>query len=130
MHPVIHFKSNRFDISSEPENPINPIRGVSLLKWLFERVPKDLGMSEPDAEDWGWYSYVTWQGRRYLVGACAHESPDGNHEWVLQLDKTRSVVERLLGRARLTTDDHVLTLIMGLISSEPTFTEVSVESGP
>ena len=130
MHPVIHFKSSRFDVSSEPENPINPIRGVSLLQWLLERLPKDLGMSEPDAEDWGWYSYVTWQGRQYLVGACVHESPDGNHEWVLQIDKNRGFIERLMGRARLTADDYVFSLIMGLISNEPAFTEVSVESGP
>jgi hypothetical protein len=129
MHPVIQFKSSRFDVSSEPENPINPIRGVSLLRWLFERVPKDLEVSEPDAEDWGWYSYVTWEGRQYLVGACVHENQDGNHDWVLQVDKTRSVIERLLGRARLTADDYVFSLIMGLISNEPAFTEVSVQSG-
>lgn len=130
MHPVIHFKSSLFDVSSEPDNPINPIRGVSLLGWLTGRVPSDLDMSEPDAEDWGWYSCVTWQGRKYLVGACVHESPDGNHEWVLQVDKIRSFFERLLGRAVLTADDHVFSTIMGLISREPAFTDVSVESGP
>lgn len=130
MHPVIHFKSSCFDVSTEPENPINPIRGASLLRWLIERLPEELDMSEPDAEDWGWYSYVTWQGRQYLVGACAHGSADGTHEWVLQVDKTRGFVERLFGRARVTEEDYVFSLIMGLISREPAFTEVSVESGP
>ena len=130
MHPAIHFKSSRFDVSLEPENPINPIRGVSLLNWLREQLPREFEFTEPDAEDWGWYSYATWQGRQYLVGASVHESSDGNHEWVLQVEKQRRLVEKLLGRERITADDHVLSTIMGLVSRESSFTEVSVESGP
>jgi hypothetical protein len=61
MHPVIHFQSRLFDVAREPENPIDPIRGTSLLEWLCAHVPAHLAMSAPEAEDWGWYSHVDWE---------------------------------------------------------------------
>ena len=130
MHPVIHFQSKLFDVSVEPKNPINPIRGTSLLEWLRVRVPANLAMSAPKAEDWGWYSHIDWQGRAYMVGSCAHESPDGNHEWVLQVDKPRSVKERLFGQGKMSAEDSCFTFLHGLITQEAAFTDVSVESGP
>jgi hypothetical protein len=117
-------------VSREPENPINPIRGTSLLEWLRERVPANLAMSAPAAEDWGWYSHVDWQGRSYMIGSCVHESPDGNHECVLQIDKSRSVKERLFGQGKMSVDDPCFTFFHNLIIQERAFTDVSVESGP
>ncbi|RIK95964.1 MAG: hypothetical protein DCC72_05890 [Burkholderiales bacterium] len=129
MHPVIRFQSRLFDLSRERLNPINPIPGISLLEWLRERVPASLSLSEPAAEDWGWYSDARIANRGYLVGACAHESPDGNHEWVLQIDKYRSFREKLLGQEKMTGDDPCLALIHALVLQEPEFTNVSVEGG-
>lgn len=130
MHPVIRFNSSRFDLSLEPENPINPIRGISLLHWLKEQLPAELSMTEPEAEDWGWYSCVIWEGRTYLIGACAYNEPDGNHEWVLQFEKHRSLKERLFGRAKMTQEDPCFQFIKGLICGEPSFTHVDIEYGP
>jgi hypothetical protein len=130
MHPVIRFNSNRFNLSLEPENPINPIRGVSLLHWLKEQLPAHLSMTEPDAEDWGWYSFVVWEGRTYLIGSCAYDEPDGNHEWVLQFEKHRSFKEKLLGRAKMTQEDPCFQFIKDLIYREPSFTHVSIEYDP
>ena len=127
MHPVIHFQSRIFDLSVEPENPINPIPGSSLLDWLRERIP---AMSAPSPEDWGWYAYLEEDGRNYLIGSCAHESSDGNHEWVLQIDKQRSLTEKLLGRGKMTSADPCFFLLHSLILQESGFTDVSVESGP
>jgi hypothetical protein len=124
MHPVIHFQSRIFNLDAEPENPIP---GASLLDWLGRHIP---GMSAPAPEDWGWYSHVELDGRRYLIGACAHASPDGNHEWVLQIDKVRSFKEKLFGQARMTTRDPCFSSMHGLIQQEPGFTAISVESGP
>ena len=113
MHPVIHFRSALFDVSREPENPINPIRGVSLLEWLRKRVPADLEMSTPEPEDWGWFSSVAWKGRSYMVGASVNESADGNHEWVLQFEKLRSLKERLLGQGKFSSDDPCFAYFQG-----------------
>lgn len=98
MNYLIEFKSNRFNPSTEPENPINPIRGMSLLKWLKAYLePKGIELTEPDAEDWGWYSYCEWQGQTYLVGAIAFERKreDDPVDWMLQVDKERTALAPL-----------------------------------
>lgn len=130
MRSVIIFHSKLFDVSRELENPNNQISGTSLLEWLRVRVEADLEMSAPESEDWGWYSDVNWQGRSYMIGSSANESPDGNHEWVLQIVKSRSVKERLLGQAKMLADDPCFLYFHGLITQEPAFTEISVERGP
>lgn len=127
MNPAIHFHTRLFDISQEPENPINPIRGWSLLEWLRERAPASLEMTDADHEDWGWFAHVTWEGRVYMVGAAANESEDGNHEWVLSVFKHRSLKESLLGRAKMAADDPCFWFFHGVIAKEPTFEQVSVE---
>lgn len=129
MHPVLHFNSRLFDLATERENPINPIPGVSLLEWLRANLPPPLDLSEPDAEDWGWYSHLDFAGRTYLVGACAHEdaSGAGNHEWVLQVDKLRSWREKLLGRETMAADDPCFAMLHARILKEPAFTDVSIE---
>lgn len=127
MHPVIHFQSSLFDTSLEPENPINPIKGWSLLEWFRAHTPTELAMSAPDSEDWGWYSHVDWHGRTYMVGACAHEGPDGNHEWIVQIDKLRSLKEKLFGQAKMKPDDPCFLYFKELIAQEPAFTDVSTE---
>ena len=38
MHPVATFWTDKFDISREGENPIIPIPGQSLLRWLRDRA--------------------------------------------------------------------------------------------
>lgn len=130
MHPVIRFNSKMFDVSIEPENPINPIRGSSLLAWLRERMPQGSAMSEPAAEDWGWYSHLDWHGRTYLIGSSANEEPDGDHEWVLQIEKSRSLRERLLGRAKMTDSDPCFQYLRDLMAKEPSFANLMVELGP
>jgi len=130
MHPVIRFRTTLFDVSREPENPINPIRGVSVLEWLRKRVPSELAMSSPEPEDWGWFSSVDWRGRLYMVGACANESADGSHEWLLQFEKSRSFKERLLGQGKFASDDPCLAYFQALVTKEPAFAEVSTELGP
>jgi hypothetical protein len=126
-HPIIRFNSKLFDTSIEPLNPINPIKGSSLLEWFRTRVSPDLAMSPPDTEDWGWYSHVNWQGRSYMIGSCAHESPDGNHEWIIQVDKSRSLKERLLGQAKMDEKDPCFLYFKDLVTQESAFTNISVE---
>jgi len=127
MHAAIHFRSSLFDVSREPENPINPIKGSSLLDWLRECVPTNLAMTDKDAEDWGWYCDVTWEGRDYLVGSCAQERDDGNHEWILQIDKLRSFKEKLFGFSKMTADDACFLFFKRLIENEQSFTEVTIK---
>lgn len=127
MAQVIRFKTDRFDVTKEQPNPHNPIAGESLLLWLKDRVSAELTLTEPNTEDWGWYCEVDWHGRTYLLGASASEEETSEREWVLQIEKFRSVKEKLLGRAKMSGDDECASYFQRLIESEPSFKEVSVD---
>jgi hypothetical protein len=128
---VIRFTTSIFDVTSERPNPINPIAGESLLRWLRERARPHCEVSEPDAEDWGWYSSVSWHGRVYMLGASASDEEENEErEWVLQIVKQRSLGEKLLGRARITEDDECVLFFKGLLESERGFKGVSVDPEP
>jgi hypothetical protein len=127
MSRVIRLKTTLFDVTRERPNPINPIPGESLLLWLRERAAPAVALSEPDAEDWGWYASVDWGGRAYLLGASASEDDAGQWEWVLQIEKQRSLFERILGRAKMAEDDPCAGYFQRLLESEPACKEVSVD---
>ncbi|MGZ8253522.1 MAG: hypothetical protein ACXW2G_05490 [Burkholderiaceae bacterium] len=128
MARVIRFMTDKFDVSKERPNPINPIPGESLLIWLQERTQTRTSMSEPDAEDWGWYSSVNWNGRTYLIGASASEEEDeGEREWILQIDKQRTLKEKLLDREAMAADDECAAHFQALLEAEPAFKSVSVD---
>ena len=126
MARVIRFMTDKFDVSKERLNPINPIPGESLLNWLRERARSRAQLTEPDAEDWGWYSYVDWNGRQYLIGASASDD-ESEREWILQIDKQRSIKEKLLGREMMTADDECASFFQSLLEAEPAFKSVSVD---
>jgi len=127
---VIRFSTSKFDVSAERPNPINPIPGESLLLWLRERASPKLVVSEPDTEDWGWYSFVEWNGRRYMLGSSASVEEAGEREWILQIEKRRTFKERLLGRERMLKGDQCAQFFQNLLEQESTFKEVSVDPEP
>ena len=125
---VIRFTTSTFDVTTERPNPINPIAGESLLKWLRERASAQFALSEPEAEDWGWYASLTHNGRAYMLGSSASDEEEGGErEWVLQIVKQRSFAERLLGRARLAEDDECAAYFERLIREETGFKRVCVD---
>ena len=126
MARVIRFMTDKFDVAKERPNPINPIPGESLLVWLREQAQSRAPLSEPDAEDWGWYSFADWNGRQYLIGASASEE-EGEREWILQIDKQRSLKEKLLGREAMAADDECAAYFQSLLEAEPAFKSVSVD---
>src|SRR5688500_8213341 len=101
MAHVITFRTAKFDVGQEPPNPINPIRGESALAWLREGLAElEFSVSMPYAGGWGWYVDVQGMGQTYLLGAIAHADeaePGEVIEWTLQLHKSRSLKDKLLG---------------------------------
>ena len=129
MHYVISFESKVFDLESEEENPINPIKGKSVGEWMAARLDKaGVLVTEVDAEDWGWYVYATYQGNDYLVGfiGLQSESADESPEIIVQVDKKRSLIEWILRKNRMTEDDSFLDLVQSQIRSLPDVTNVEV----
>ena len=129
MEGVIRFTTDLFDVSKERPNEINPIHGESLLLWLAERARGRVQIPEPEAEDWGWYSDIVWDGRSYMLGASAwdEEETGGRREWVLQVVKKRSMKERLLGKEQMTSQDECLQFFLKLLQGEPSFQDVSLD---
>ena len=96
---IITLESNKFDISQERKNPINPICDVSLGEWLSLLLKqKNIDVTDIDAEDWGWYVYVTFNDKKYLVGfiAIPNEKDSGNAELIIQVTKKRSFTDAWL----------------------------------
>lgn len=125
---VIRFNTALFDVSKERPNPINPICGESLLWWLAGKLSGSISLNFPASEDWGWYSTLDWNGRRYMVGSSASdEEADGAREWILQIVKHRSVKERLLGHGKLAADDECVRLLLDVLRSEPEFLGITLE---
>ena len=94
MAHVITFRSERFDIAAETPNPINPIAGESLLRWLGEQLRESrYGATAPQPEDWGWFIGVEADGASYLIGASgeADESAPSQVSWTIQVHNHRSL---------------------------------------
>jgi hypothetical protein len=130
MNQAIHFKTSMFDVSKERKNPINPIYGISLLEWLREELNDRLALAEPYAEDWGWCSEVEYEGNNYLLGACAYfeegDDPTSEIEWVFQVDKYRSLKEKLLGKNKMGTSDGCFVFFREVFERHPNIKEVEV----
>lgn len=99
--------------------------GQSVLLWLkAELLRADYQVTEPDAEDWGWYMDVQDADAAYLVGASADaEAP---LEWTVQVHKHRSMTDRLLGRNKMAADDRLSALIERLIRADGAMQQISV----
>lgn len=119
-----------FDVSKERENPINPIYGISLLEWLREELKDKIGLTEPEPEDWGWYSELKWKGQTYLIGSVAFfekgDDPSRELEWVFQIDKYRSFKDKLFGNNKMTAKDSCYTFFKELFETHPEFNNVEV----
>lgn len=130
MVKVIHFKTALFDVTKEKENPFNTIHGISLLQWLREELKGRLDISEPDAEDWGWYSELEYDGNSYMIGACAYfeEGDDlaAGLEWAFQVHKHRSLKDKLLGGNKMTDTDSCFVFFRELFEKHKAFSDLEV----
>ena len=128
MCHLITFTSAKFDISSEPPNPINPIAGESVLAWLRDTLRAEgREVTSPEAEDWGWYVYVQTEVGTYLVGASSDIDEPEPREWKIQICRERSVIDKLLRRNRLGDDDVLSMRIESIIRQAADAQNVDVD---
>src|SRR5262245_39412689 len=131
MAHEITFRSEKFDVTAEDPNPINPIAGQSFLLWLRDRL-HDAGYEadEPDTEDWGWYMELSAFDSSYWVGASGFPDEEGaGVEWRIQIHKTRSFLDRLTGKNKLVPDEPLSQVIENFVRDESEFIEVEVYRG-
>jgi hypothetical protein len=130
MNQALHFKTAKFDVSKETQNPINPIYGHSLLDWLRAELKEEIEISKLDAEDWGWYSELEFNESIYLIGACAFfaegDDPNEKLEWVFQVEKHRFIIEKLLGRNKMNANDECFIFFKSFLEKQTDITEICV----
>ena len=128
MAYLISFTTDRFDVSGEKPNAINPIAGETLLLWLREGLLKaQYRVTEPDTEDWGWYIHVEGADASYLVGASAEAAdPTPIVAWIVQVHKNRSMKDKVLGRNKMATDDPLFALIEKIVRGDSRIEQVSI----
>ena len=112
MTHLVTFTSSQFDVSKKTQNPINPIAGEGVLKWLKDRL-RGAGyeVTAPAPEDWGWYVYVKGPEISYLVGASSDVNQPDPREWTVQIHRERSLMDKLMGRNKLAGTDQLTTHI-------------------
>ena len=129
MPYTITFESKRFDLSKEKENPIKPVRGISIGEWLAPVLTADgVEVTEIDAKDSGWDLYATLADRRYLVGFVGLPATDDDEapELIISIDKQRSFIEQLSLKGKMDADDPLLVKICGIVEDQTDFSDVEV----
>jgi len=113
MPYLFAFRSTRFDVSKESPNPINSIAGEGVLNWLRTAlVEAQYQVTEAAPEDFGWYVEVHGDGASYMVVAsCDAQVNDSENACIIQVRKNRSLLEKLLGKAKLTVDDPLVDVV-------------------
>ncbi len=124
---IVRFQTGRFDIAKERPNDVNPVRGESLLIWLADQLKGTMQVPTARAVEWGWSTEVAWKGRPYRLGAWASDEEYGKHDWVLLIEKHRTLKERLLGRQKMRAADECVALILQLLRGQRDFSELTVE---
>ncbi|MCC6508835.1 MAG: hypothetical protein IT423_06995 [Pirellulaceae bacterium] len=117
MPHLITFETDKFDPASEPENPINPIAGESVLRWLQQELAGQYQLSSPEPEDWGWYSTIETPDGLLMVGASADTDQTQPIEWAIQIHKHRGLLDKLLGRNPHRSDDPLTVAIQDAVKA-------------
>jgi|SRR6185437_2419724 len=133
MAHLFTFNSGRFRTGDERPNPINPIAGESVLKWLATQLTdRGFEVGAPDPEDWGWCTRVVSGPARYLLGACGEWFPtsaDPRTDWTVLLELSRSLGQRLSGAHQMRTDDALSAAIEAVLRGDAEFRAVAVDRG-
>ncbi len=119
---IVTFESNQFDLKGEKENPINPIRGLSIGEWIVPLLnERGVKTSSIEPEDWGWYLYAEHEGSRYLLGFAANEGEEvgDEPEIMIQIEKQRTFLETILFKNKMEDNDGLLKIVENLASQIP-----------
>ncbi len=130
MNQIINLKTAKFDILKEDENPNNQIYGQSLLLWLTDHLKDTFEFSEIESEDWGWYCYIVFKNRKYMLGANAFygegDDPNLELEWVFQIEKQRTIKEILLLKEKMSSQDECFLYFKDFFDSTNDITVTSI----
>jgi len=126
--------TNRFNLSEVKPHFINDICfGEDLAAWLVGELEKEgIPVDPPGQEDWGWCFGAVNQEEPYLFAISGdndgHEDMPNQGEWRISIHKTRSLMDKLLGRNFFSSEDKILYVVRRIIKNQPDMKIVSTES--
>ena len=129
----ILFRSSRFNLSKVGEDFINPCCfGNDLANWLRTKlIDHQVNVSEAYQEDWGWELPVKDGRDSYYLCMSGNSDELPTHEnegeWRILIEKRRSLVQRLSGQGKISTDDKMVRLIEEILSTEPAIRDIRRE---
>ena len=118
----ILFKSERFNLSEPRDFYINDCCfGDDVARWLVGVLrSRNVDVTEPDQEDWGWYIDVALAGQRYFVGiggvADDEQSLGNRGQWRLMIEKYRTIWERIRRCNELSPEDPLVRLLLDIVA--------------
>ncbi len=120
----ILFETARFNLSEPKEYFINPgCFGEDLIGWLSEELKAHGVVTQRIyQEDWGWEMEVRHGGTTYFIGAEGTPRRDpaapNEGEWRIFVERRRSILDRALGRNKMSTTDPLLWMIESTLHAE------------
>ena len=118
----ITFETDRFNLSSEKDNFINPCCfGEDVANWLKPLLKSEnVSITDIYQEDWGWEISCSFNNQQYYIGVGGlSETEDSDQgEWRVMFSKKRSILETLFGKNKLSSNEPVITLIQNIIGSQ------------
>ena len=130
----IHFTTDRFNLSVVDPTFINDCCfGEDLSRWLVTALcQRGIEAAVICMEDFGWANEASYNGHTYLLCVAGASDEDSEHpnrgEWHIMLERKRTWLEVLQGKAKITPDDPVVQQVLALLQAEG-FAELAVE-GP
>lgn len=114
MKTFAEFRSSKFPAYEGEEEQINPgLWGKRLAEYLVAKLPEHgLAVSEPIAEDWGWYVPVEVDGAA-LALCCGHQYGEDD-VFLCFTDPQVPVVRKLFKKVDVTAQ---LTRLVGAVDA-------------
>lgn len=121
----IVFETSRFNLSHPQENQF----GLDVLEWLSPKLElhgAHAGKKHP--QTWGWEMEVDHGGTTYLISAngTRRENPElpDQGSWRISVTKRRSILDRALGKNRMSKTDPLLWMIESALHAEGDISDV------
>lgn len=124
----IVFETPRFNLSQPQENQF----GLDVLEWLSPKLDlhgAHAGEKFPQA--WGWEMKVDHGGTTYLISASGTRRENSEFpnqgSWRISVTKRRSILDRALGKNRMSKTDPLLWMVESALQAEGDITDVRRE---
>lgn len=124
----IVFETTRFNLSEPKEGRF----GLDVLEWLTPKLElhgPSAGKRYPQAE--GWEMEVVHSGTTYLIGTSGMHPQNTERInqglWRITVTKRRSLLDRALGKNRMSRTDPLLWMIESALQAEGDITNVRRE---